>query len=364
MAKGDDIKLRKKNKALRKKLAKDPSSTSARVASIIASKKRRQSGKRRKCQGMCFSLPTQEDPFNETHGKEDISTSKRKSIPPQLKIKKISKDDQVYIDGEKTKRLRQSELKNQQKISVVGKNLGKGDLQSLGMGVPLSDCPSKFICSCLNTVQNLLVDDGLLDGDQDKFLFFDPWGVEFWKSYSLGNDMLESSNTGPSVQQIAWIASTAADSISQKENDGFCFTGPFMLYLVPSSERASKVRSVCRPLKAFGVHTVSLHPGTSVEHQVQGLKSCEPEFVIATPERLKELVLLKAVDISGVSLLVLDGMDNLCNCLDAVKFIKSSINGDPCTIVFQGSSDDSNVEAIQSILRKPFDTLCFDQTKS
>lgn len=34
------------------------------------------------------------------------------------------------------------------------------------------------------------------------------------------------------------------------------------------------------------------------------LKSCEPEFLISTPERLLELVSLKAIDISNVSMLV------------------------------------------------------------
>lgn len=50
MAKGVDAVTRKKNKARRKKLEKENSSVSARVASIIAAKKRRQSGKRRMCQ--------------------------------------------------------------------------------------------------------------------------------------------------------------------------------------------------------------------------------------------------------------------------------------------------------------------------
>lgn len=35
------------------------------------------------------------------------------------------------------------------------------------------------------------------------------------------------------------------------------------------------------------------------------LKSCEPEFLVSTPERLLELVTSKAIDISGVSLLVI-----------------------------------------------------------
>ena len=53
MAKGDDALTRKRNKASRKKLRSksgDSSAVSARVASIIAAKKRRMSGKRRQCQ--------------------------------------------------------------------------------------------------------------------------------------------------------------------------------------------------------------------------------------------------------------------------------------------------------------------------
>ncbi|KAL9251436.1 hypothetical protein AKJ16_DCAP14957, partial [Drosera capensis] len=64
-----------------------------------------------------------------------------------------------------------------------------------------------------------------------------------------------------------------------------------------------QVHSVCKPLKAFGVHTVSLHPGATVDNQIHGLKSCEPEFIVATPERLLELVSLEAIDLSGLYLL-------------------------------------------------------------
>ena len=54
MAKGDDAVRKKQNKVKRKKLHnkndRSSSAISARVASIIAAKKRRHSGKRRKCQ--------------------------------------------------------------------------------------------------------------------------------------------------------------------------------------------------------------------------------------------------------------------------------------------------------------------------
>ena len=31
-----------------------------------------------------------------------------------------------------------------------------------------------------------------------------------------------------------------------------------------------QVRSVCKPLKALGIHSVSLHAGASLDHQIQG----------------------------------------------------------------------------------------------
>lgn len=33
------------------------------------------------------------------------------------------------------------------------------------------------------------------------------------------------------------------------------------------------MRGVCKPLKAVGIHTVSLHSGASIDHQINGLVS-------------------------------------------------------------------------------------------
>lgn len=209
---------------------------------------------------MCFSLPTPEDPYNERHGKEDISTSKRKRVlPPQtnkgtLKNNKERIGDEVS-DKPKANKLKRLKLENSEKVFADNSKkeqkmkLGKGVFKSLGMDVidgehgtlGNSGCPSKFLCSCLNSIRDSLLCDGMLSKEQDKPLFVDSWGVEFWKSYSVGMDILENSGSSPSVQQMAWIASTAADSMSQKEKDGISFTSPFLLYLVPSQEKANTV---------------------------------------------------------------------------------------------------------------------------
>lgn len=345
--------MRKKNKVNRKKLQKDSSSVSARVAALIAAKKRRQSGKRRQCQGMCFSLPTPEDPFNDGHGKLDYTMKKVIKRPQSNDKRQEGRKNDGNTEEHKAKKLKQMGLENQQKVcvdnleKVKNAEIGKGKVEHLVKGVVPdeleawksgdSGCPSKFLLMCLNSIQDSLLGDGELSKEQGEPLFANSWGVKFWYSYSLGHDVLEKSGTSASVEQIAWMASSAADSISRMEKEGVSFRSPFLLFLVPSQEKAVKVRSVCKPLKASGIHTVILHPGTSMKHQIDGLQKCEPEFLVATPERLWELISLKAVDISAVSLLVVDAIDSFSNCRDVIEHIKDSISGDHRTIVFQGS---------------------------
>lgn len=372
MAKGDDARLKKKNKAIRKKQRKDPSAVSVRVASIIAAKKRRQSGQRRQCQGMCFSLPTPDDPFNDRPAKKNITAKKdKKRMPVQTnnnvsvkdrgdsKRKTTSDSELVVTNKKEPKATKVTNLVNEETLSVstektwqenhpnYRKGVGLGMLQKQVQGI--QGRPSKFHVLCLKTIHDAF------PGDDEHFIA-NTWGAEFWKCYSEGKDILETTGVRPTLQQIAWMASTAADSISRKENEGISITCPFLLYLVPSQEDAVKVRSVCKPLKSLGIHTVSLHSGASLDHQISGLMSCEPEFLVATPLRLWELVSMKAIDVSGVSLLILDGLDRLSEsgCLDVVKHIIQLMLEYPRVVVFQGCSNSLPIETVGSVLKEPF----------
>ncbi|CAN0900576.1 hypothetical protein LINGRAHAP2_LOCUS20918 [Linum grandiflorum] len=314
MAKGDDALARKKNKSRRKKQQKDTSSSavSARVASIIAAKKRRLSGKRRKCQGMCFSLPTLEDPCNDTLGKtrfpkKDVKS--KKTLSSKRQDRKASKGDTAASNAESIGN-NEGNLglhkgrglsKHRNTATHLDNNAGKDSQQLHAFGN--LDRPSKFLFLCLNAIESALRLEGLYGKEEDKPIFVDPWGVEFLKCYSGGKDILDTGGSSCTIEQIAWIVSIAADSFDRKEK-GVSFTSPSLLFLVPSQEKAMQVRTVCKPLKSLGVHTVSLHPGASLEHQINGLKSCEPEFLVSTPERLLELVSAKAINISDVSFLV------------------------------------------------------------
>ncbi|KAK1421206.1 hypothetical protein QVD17_23376 [Tagetes erecta] len=324
MPKGEDEIIRNKNKSIRKKLRSDSAKVSNRIAAIIAQKKRRQSGNRRTCQGMCFSLPTLEDPFNDKYMNLDSKVNKKRVekelIPPDEKsTKKIS-----------------------------------GNI-SMGEG-----CPSKFLISCLKTVQDTMRDNEACN--RERPLFFDSWGFEFWRCYTSGRHVLETSGCA-TMEQIAWVGSTAVDTITIKEKDGESFTGPYLLFIVPSQEKATQVRAVYKALKLFGIHTVSLHPGASIDHQIHGLKTCEPEFLVCTPDRLLELVSMEAVDISGVCSLIIDGLEFSSGdaYIDSIKSVQHHISVDPHTVVFCSGLTDAYLPAVSSLLPTPMCRLSQDK---
>ncbi|KAJ4851576.1 hypothetical protein Tsubulata_034347 [Turnera subulata] len=341
MGKGDDAVIRKKNKARRKKLAREEGSSakvSARVASIIAAKKRRLTGKRRQCQGMCFSLPTLDDPFNDRNGKKDFkkNDTKRKISLQADDMKMVNlkkKNDKVMKPNFEPQKPHVSHGNKEPNTAATNGSSKIERHDNERQDSDNSDCPSKFLILCLNEIEKALREEGHY-GNEEKPLFVDPWGIEFLKRYSAGKVVSEISPC--SVKKIAWLVSIAADSIARKEKQGLSFSSPFLLFVVPSQEKAAMVRSVCKPLKALGIHTVSLHTGASIDHQIHGLRSCEPEFLVSTPERLLELVSLKAVDISGVSFLVIDGLEsvNEGGVTDALKSIRQSISGNPRAVVF------------------------------
>lgn len=368
MPSGEDAIRKKKNKSIRKKLRSESNKVSNRVAAIIAQKKRRQSGKRRMCQGMCFSLPTLEDPFNDKYVNPDLKKNDKTKY--NKKDRPSKGDNNLTENGSDAPR---NKRKANDKPELDGKNQVHKKAR-VEIGSPLSDkditkklngsknegCPSKFLISCLKTIQEMMHHNEAFE--PGKPLFFDTWGFEFWRCYSNGMHVLETSG-GATMEQIAWIASSAVDTITRKEKEGVSFTSPYLLFLVPTQEKAAEVRSVCKPLKAFGIHTVSLHSGASIDHQIHGLKTCEPEFLVCTPDRLSELVSMEAVDISGVCSLIVDGLELSSGdaYLDNIKSIKRHISVDPHTVVFCSGLTDAHSPAVSSLIPSPMCRLSRDE---
>lgn len=325
MAKGDDALRRKKNKVIRKRLRNSESSVTARVAAIIASKRRRKAGKRRICEGMCFSLPTEDDPFNERQEKRKKAMEKK----IDSKNKKLNKKDNKQSNTDLVR-----DTKHQQRLdcdSNKEERLLKNPIEKTEGNIV-----SKFLLLCLRAIEDTWLEEGTLNKGMAGTLLSNSWGVDFCKGCSSGSSAVVIGEASATRDQVAWLVSTVVDIITRKEKQGIVVPSPFLLFLVSSRDRAVEVRSLCKPLKDLGIHTVSLHPGASLVHQIQGLKNYEPEFLVSTPERLLELVSLNAIDISGTSVLVLDGLtkfDDL-GLLDRVRSIRDCISGDPQIITF------------------------------
>lgn len=162
---------------------------------------------------MCFSLPTPEDPFNEKLGKVDIVKKKKKKVKKSrdaLSVNKSSLKKPSRDGDEKRKKMR--------KI----------------------DGPPKFVMLCLSYIESSF-------HDLEKPLFTSTWGNEFWKSFRSGQDVLDTSGTSSTLEQISWIVSTATAAISMREKDEEkpLSNSPFLLYLVPSQSKASQVCITC-----------------------------------------------------------------------------------------------------------------------
>ena len=209
---------------------------------------------------MCFSLPTPEDPFNDRHEKNGSKRQKTKKLVPSqhhgpAMMNGTLDGNHVSVDHQELKR-HVKNIKNEQKAILpstdnVGEKLEKGNVLLPGKaGISLgqqqqscenSDCPSKFLIMCLKSIQSALWQDVTFNYKEEKPLFVNEWGVEFWKCYSSGIDILETSGTSSTLEQIAWMISTAADTMARKEKDGLLLISPFLLFLVPSQEKAAKV---------------------------------------------------------------------------------------------------------------------------
>lgn len=168
---------------------------------------------------MCFTLPTPEDPYNERQGKADVTKKKAKKVKTR--------------DGKTRK-----EDKKPSPMSIDGVEKPIGEKM---------DGPSKFLMSNLNEIESSFRKDISYIEQHDKFLFTSTWGIEFWKCFLYGKDILETSGMSSTVEQIAWIVSTAADAIARREKDEeeeSFGNSPFLLYLVPSQSKASQVRII------------------------------------------------------------------------------------------------------------------------
>ncbi|AGI48077.1 Superfamily II DNA and RNA helicase [Thermoplasmatales archaeon BRNA1] len=87
--------------------------------------------------------------------------------------------------------------------------------------------------------------------------------------------------------------------------------GPTSLILVPTRELATQVAEELDRLSKYSRHTsLPIYGGVSIENQVKELKK-GADVIVATPGRLKDLIERKSVNLSEISIVVLDEADRM-----------------------------------------------------
>nr|GMD50641.1 ATP-dependent RNA helicase DBP3 [Ipomoea batatas] len=281
-------------------------------------------------QGRYFTLPMPEGAFDDRQGKSDPMNREKKSMrskkdkllihPRNLGLNNGPADftrreqNAILVNFKNEQMASQNAIKLENAALLSAENSLSDDACEGDVYENYQGCPSKFLLMCLNMIQNDLEHDEAMINERGTPFFALPWGFEFWKHYSNGKNILDTSHAHSTVEQIAWIASTASDTITRREEEGFSTTNPFLLYLVPSQHEAIKVWDL--------VHLIS-------------------------PERLTELISLNAIDLSGVSLLVIDGPVYEGGSIDAIKTIRNLIPGSSQALIFGGCMN--NLESVSAL---------------
>ncbi|MEZ0123171.1 MAG: DEAD/DEAH box helicase [Candidatus Reddybacter sp.] len=122
-----------------------------------------------------------------------------------------------------------------------------------------------------------------------------------------GRDLLVSAKTG-SGKTLAYLIPSVQRILSEQQAAN---AGTLVLILVPTRELARQVEKHFAPLgKNTGLQAGVIIGGSDFKYQKSLLRK-NPEFIIATPGRLVELLKVGSVDLKALQTLVIDEADHM-----------------------------------------------------
>eukprot|EP00250_Pteridium_aquilinum_P019873 c24616_g1_i1 orf=67-1890(+) len=409
MGKDEEYRVKKRNKATRKRLNNTVDFTQG----VQAAKRRRKAGRRRVCEGMCYTLPTPDDPYNDLY-KEKIAKKKGKKdqedgdddLHTKLGNKQVSKiefyekksraktpkangsslSEKVKKTGSQRSGAKESDgsltemaidglanhtVSNGQKDALHGelsitekvkwkpsceRCLKENDSWTCVGG----DAFEIALCTLLNA--SIITDEQLetnvaieLNVRSEKVCIGSKWYWVFWEACGTGSDVLATGRAANTFTQIGGVLAAVAHIAARRVHQ-ILSSNPIVLFVVQSKEQALQVRSIFKVLKSLlGLHAVSLHTGTPLQHQIEGLRSTSAEILIATPDRLCDLLVVNAVSLSNVSFMVVDGLEDIISCgfSDQLIHIKAKVADNVQTILSTGTIPHSLYTICQTLLSEP-----------
>lgn len=164
-----------------------------------------------------------------------------------------------------------------------------------------------------------------------------------------GRDIIAAAKTG--------TGKTGAFSLPSMDKLGHAKggRGPLMLVITPTRELADQIGTVCGQIAQRTNHRITtVVGGLSYNPQIEKLRR-GTDVLIATPGRLIDLMDQKAVNLSEVSLLVLDEADRMLDMgfLPAVRKIVAACPKQRQTLLFSATIDRSITNNMKSLLNDP-----------
>lgn len=154
-----------------------------------------------------------------------------------------------------------------------------------------------------------------------------PSGIE-------GKDILAQAQTGTGkTGAYASIVLTRAAAMSRK---------PSALILAPTRELAGQIEEEIYKLSRYSGHTsTAVYGGASIEAQIKHIRKGR-DIIVGTPGRLKDLLTRNVLDLSHVSIVVLDEADRMLDMgfADELNFIMDCVPKERQTLLFSATMAD------------------------
>lgn len=161
-----------------------------------------------------------------------------------------------------------------------------------------------------------------------------------------GKDILGVASTG-SGKTAAFLIPLIDKVVRDKNNR--------VLIVVPTRELAMQIQNEFRSLsKDTQIKSVLIMGGNSINTQINILKS-NPNFIIATPGRLKDLTNRRTINLQTVNNVVLDEVDRMLDMgfIHDIKFIVEKLNRDRQSLFFSATLNRKSEEVANTLLHNP-----------
>lgn len=161
-----------------------------------------------------------------------------------------------------------------------------------------------------------------------------------------GRDVIGIANTG--TGKTAAFLIPAIDIVQKDRNRK-------VLILTPTRELAMQIYQEFREFsQGMGIYTAIIIGGSNIERQKMELRR-NPNFVIATPGRLKDLLRQKAIKLDGFNTVVLDETDRMVDIgfIEEIKFFISQLPVQRQSLFFSATLSPKIEDILKAFVTNP-----------